>query len=98
MSPVEAMELLIDKMSKSNANEEFLMMMQGGRVGAAFHDRWALGPQRLSNSCPWPSVHSKISTWILVSVENTEGSSPPDTGAPGGGCLQNHAWLLFARY
>ncbi len=30
MSPVEAMELLIDKMSKSAANEQFLMMMQGG--------------------------------------------------------------------
>ncbi len=30
MSPVEAMELLIDKMGKSKANEEFLMMMQGG--------------------------------------------------------------------
>ena len=30
MSPVEAMELLIDKMGKSRANEEFLMMMQGG--------------------------------------------------------------------
>jgi transcription termination factor Rho len=30
MSPVEAMELLIDKMSKSPANEQFLMMMQGG--------------------------------------------------------------------
>ena len=30
MSPVEAMELLIDKMSKSKSNEEFLMMMQGG--------------------------------------------------------------------
>ncbi len=30
MSPVEAMELLIDKMGKSNSNEEFLMMMQGG--------------------------------------------------------------------
>ena len=29
MSPVEAMELLIDKMGKSKANEEFLMMMQG---------------------------------------------------------------------
>ena len=29
MSPVEAMELLIDKMGKSGANEEFLMMMQG---------------------------------------------------------------------
>jgi transcription termination factor Rho len=29
MSPVEAMELLIDKMGKSTANEEFLMMMQG---------------------------------------------------------------------
>jgi transcription termination factor Rho len=29
MSPVEAMELLIDKMSKSKSNEEFLMMMQG---------------------------------------------------------------------
>ncbi len=30
MSPVEAMELLIDKMGKSKSNEEFLMMMQGG--------------------------------------------------------------------
>jgi len=30
MSPVEAMELLIDKMSKSAANDQFLMMMQGG--------------------------------------------------------------------
>jgi len=30
MSPVEAMELLIDKMSKSKSNEDFLMMMQGG--------------------------------------------------------------------
>jgi transcription termination factor Rho len=30
MSPVEAMELLIDKMGKSKANDEFLMMMQGG--------------------------------------------------------------------
>jgi transcription termination factor Rho len=30
MSPVEAMELLIDKMSKSASNEQFLMMMQGG--------------------------------------------------------------------
>jgi transcription termination factor Rho len=30
LSPVEAMELLIDKMGKSGANEEFLMMMQGG--------------------------------------------------------------------
>jgi transcription termination factor Rho len=30
MSPVEAMELLIDKMGKSASNEEFLMMMQGG--------------------------------------------------------------------
>ena len=30
MSPVEAMELLIDKMSKSKGNEDFLMMMQGG--------------------------------------------------------------------
>ena len=30
MSPVEAMELLIDKMSKSKGNDEFLMMMQGG--------------------------------------------------------------------
>jgi transcription termination factor Rho len=29
MSPVEAMELLIDKMGKSKANDEFLMMMQG---------------------------------------------------------------------
>jgi transcription termination factor Rho len=29
MSPVEAMELLIDKMGKSKSNEEFLMMMQG---------------------------------------------------------------------
>ena len=29
MSPVEAMELLIEKMGKSSANEEFLMMMQG---------------------------------------------------------------------
>ena len=29
MSPVEAMELLIDKMGKSGANEDFLMMMQG---------------------------------------------------------------------
>ncbi len=29
MSPVEAMELLIDKMGKSKANEDFLMMMQG---------------------------------------------------------------------
>jgi len=28
MSPVEAMELLIDKMSKSKANEDFLRMMQ----------------------------------------------------------------------
>jgi transcription termination factor Rho len=28
MSPVEAMELLIDKMSKSKSNEDFLMMMQ----------------------------------------------------------------------
>ena len=28
MSPVEAMELLIDKMSKSKANEDFLKMMQ----------------------------------------------------------------------
>ncbi len=28
MSPVEAMELLIDKMSKTRANEEFLQMMQ----------------------------------------------------------------------
>jgi len=27
---VEAMELLIDKMSKSAANDQFLMMMQGG--------------------------------------------------------------------
>ena len=30
MSPVEAMELLIDKMSKIKGNEDFLMMMQGG--------------------------------------------------------------------
>jgi len=30
MSSVEAMELLIDKMSKSEKNEEFLKMMQGG--------------------------------------------------------------------
>jgi transcription termination factor Rho len=30
MSPVEAMELLIDKMSKSKGNDDFLMMMQGG--------------------------------------------------------------------
>jgi transcription termination factor Rho len=30
MSPVEAMELLIDKMGKSKSNEEFLMLMQGG--------------------------------------------------------------------
>jgi transcription termination factor Rho len=30
MSVVEAMELLIDKMSKSKSNEDFLMMMQGG--------------------------------------------------------------------
>jgi transcription termination factor Rho len=29
MSPVEAMELLIDKMSKSKSNDEFLRMMQG---------------------------------------------------------------------
>ena len=28
MSTVEAMELLIDKLSKTRANEEFLMMMQ----------------------------------------------------------------------
>ena len=28
MSPVEAMELLIDKLSKTKNNEEFLQMMQ----------------------------------------------------------------------
>ncbi len=30
MSSVEAMELLIEKMSKSEKNEDFLKMMQGG--------------------------------------------------------------------
>ena len=55
LSPVEAMELLLDKLGKTKSNAEFLTSMQGGWVSGSMSGTTWVPEARPRRRSPWPS-------------------------------------------